>query len=84
MKHISDKEIELSMERFEKDGEWFDEHQEELQKKYMGKVIAIKEQKIIGVNRKLDDLLNEIKSKGLDPANVYIASIPKESVAYIL
>jgi len=47
MKQVSTTEIKLSMERFEKDGDWFCDRFNEFQKKYAGKVIAVKNQKII-------------------------------------
>ncbi|ODS35904.1 hypothetical protein BEH94_00135 [Candidatus Altiarchaeales archaeon WOR_SM1_SCG] len=84
MKQVSTTEIKLSMERFEKDGDWFCDRFNEFQKKYAGKVIAVKNQKIIVVTTKLDDLLKKIRSRGEDPADVYIDSIPEKGVAYIL
>jgi hypothetical protein len=84
MKSISDKEIELLMDNFERDGDWFEMHKKEFMKKHAGKVIAVKNRKVIGVKRKFTDLIDEIKRMGEDPACVYIEAIPKKGVAYIL
>ena len=82
--NISTKEIESILGKFKENEEWFDEHREELQKKYEDSVLAIKDRKVIKAGKKLDNLLQELEREGENPATVYIATILPKGTAFIL
>ena len=80
---ISIKEIKQSLDNFEEDGEWFYEHISDLQEKHEGKLVAIKDKKIIGVKERIETLLKDIEKKGIDFSSVYINFVPEKNMIYI-
>ena len=81
---MSDEEILRILEEYGKDADWFDEHYEELKKKYRDFIIAIKGRRVVAYGKSLSELIKKVEDAGLDPAYVYIAGFPPEGVGYIL
>ena len=69
---------------FEKNEEWFSEHYEEFEEKLAGKIIAIKDQKMIAVKAEVEEILKELESRNEDINSVYITAIPPKGTAFIL
>ncbi len=76
--------LKVLFEVHEKNEEWFSAHLKELEPKYRGKFLAIKDQKVIAAEENLEKLLATLKEKGIDLDLVFIASIPPKDVALIL
>jgi thymidylate kinase len=74
----------LLLENFEKEESHFDAHYEEFLKKYEDMVLAIKDQKVIDADKDLEKLLERLEKKGIDIRRVYLTSIPKKGIAFIL
>jgi len=68
----------------ERNSQWFDKHYDELQGKYVDRIIAIKNQNIIVAKKELGALLNELKHNNEDLSRVYITSIPPKGIGFIL
>ena len=77
-------EVGQSMETFENNLDWFNDNYNNLEKQYANKVLAIKNQKVIAVYTRLEDLLAYLKKKNEDVSSVYVGSIPAKGMAFIL
>jgi thymidylate kinase len=77
-------EEKLFLEKFEKEQSHFDAHYEEFLEKYEDMVLAIKDRKVIDADKNLEKLLERLEKKGIDIRLVYITSIPKKGIAFIL
>lgn len=84
MSMSEEEEFKLLLETFEKNWSWFSDHCEQLEKTYANKVLAIKDQKVIAVNAKVEGLLDQLKKKNVDVSTVYVGSIPPKGIAFIL
>jgi len=65
------------------DSQWVTENYDKL-RKYEGKVIAIKNQKIIQVSDTLEHLLKKLEEKKENSAFLLIEAIPPKGVSFIL
>lgn len=81
---LPEKDVKTLLETFEKNWNWFSDHYDQLEKKYADKVLAIKDQKVIAVSGKIEDLLAELEAKKEDISSVYIGTIPPKGIAFIL
>jgi len=83
---MMEEELRISevLKKFEENAKWVDENILEIQEKYEGKTIVVKDRKIIMVKASLDEALKELESKGEDIGSVYIETIPKKAIAFIL
>jgi len=69
---------------YDKDCQWIDEHYEELQEKFAGKAIAIKDGKVFHSDVDYLKFLKFLRDKGIDPTAICIEVFPEQDVAYIL
>lgn len=69
---------------YEKNAEWFNAKYAEITKKYEGKTVAVKDQRIVAVKATLDETLKEFELKKEDIGSIYIATIPEKAIAFIL
>ncbi|HLC31300.1 MAG TPA: DUF5678 domain-containing protein [Candidatus Nanoarchaeia archaeon] len=67
--------IELITET-EENIDWFNENYPQLQQKYAGTLIAIKNKTVVGIAKNAIDLLNALKEKSIDETEVLIEIIP--------
>jgi hypothetical protein len=51
---------------------------EELMKKFVGKWIAVKDEQVVAVSETHDEIMREIKQKGLDGIYVFYSPTEKE------
>jgi len=72
------------LKTFEQNAKWFSENYSEIVKKYEGKTVAIKDQRIVAVKATLDEVLKEFESGKEDITSIYIATIPEKAIAFIL
>ena len=72
------------MKTFEADFEWFSESYDELVDRYRGKVIAIRNKQVICYAEDMLELVEKLRKKGEDPANVFVTAIPSAGVSFIL
>jgi len=80
---MCDEEIKRSLDKFEEDGDWFYKHIADLQKEHEGKLVAVKDGKVIGVKKQIETLLRDIEKKGINVSNVYINFVPEKNMIYI-
>lgn len=71
-------------EKFEENESWFSTHFEEFEEKYRDVFVAVKDQKIIAIDKKLENLLEQLETRGEDISSVFITAIPPKGVASIL
>ena len=71
------------LKEYEKNALWFSEKYSEIAKKYEGKTVAVKDQKILTVKATLDETLKELETEE-DMGLIYIATIPQKAIAFIL
>jgi hypothetical protein len=79
-----DSEILERLKVAEEDSKWFSEKYEQLQAKYEGKVLAIKNKNVVGEAESVDELLDVVEKKGEDAAYLLIETIPSKDVSFIL
>lgn len=72
------------LEKSEEDNEWFSGKYIELQRKYEGKIVAVKEKKVICAADTVEELLEKLKEKGEDVGYLLIESIPPKNISFIL
>jgi len=72
------------LEEFEKDCRWFSDNYDKLEKKYLGKVVAVKGRKVIAVGESVEDLVKQLSEMDVDVGTVYMGTIPPKGVAFIL
>jgi len=65
------------------DSQWVTENYDKL-RKYEGKVIAVKNQKIIEVSDTIEHLLKKLEEKKENSAFLLIEAIPPKGVSFIL
>jgi len=70
------------LERLIEDSKWISENYEEL-RKYEGKVIAVKNKRIILASESILDLLNELEKKE-NAAYILVEAIPPKNASFIL
>lgn len=76
-----EEEVEMLLKANE-NSKFVDENFEQLSRKYPGKVIAVKNNKVVAVAKDTDTLMKKISQKDL--SSVFITSIPPRGVAFIL
>ncbi|OYT56001.1 MAG: hypothetical protein B6U77_00585 [Candidatus Hecatellales archaeon ex4484_218] len=81
---MDDSQILEILKRVEKDSRWLSENYEEIQSKYEGKIIAIKDSQIICEGNTMDEVLNKLEKKGENISFLLIESIPPKDVSFIL
>jgi len=81
---MEDSQILQILKVAEEDSKWFSEKYEELQGKYEGKVLAIKDKKVVGNAESVEELMDMVQKKGEDTAYVLIETIPPKDVTFIL
>jgi len=68
----------------EEDSKWFSEKYEQLQTKYEGRVLAIRNKNVVGDAESVHQLLDILQEKGEDAAYMLIETIPPKDVSFIL
>ena len=87
---MAEEEMELKMEEFEdikaieRDSKWLYENYDKYKEIYEGKLIAVKDEKILSVGDDMQELCNKIEEKGEDPRWIYVTSIPPKDIVFIL
>jgi len=87
LKHLTMLEEEIllkDLKDYEKNAEWFNAKYTEIVKKYEGKTVAVKGQRIVAVKATLDETLKEFELEKEDIGSIYIATIPEKAIAFIL
>jgi len=81
---MEDSEILQILKVAEEDSKWFSEKYEQLQTKYEGRVLGIKNKTVVGDAESVEELLNTVQKKGEDTAYMLIETIPGKDVSFIL
>lgn len=81
---MQDSEILQILKVAEEDSKWVSEKYEELQEKYEGRVLAIKNKSVVGNAESIEELLEIIKEKGEDASLILIETVLPKNVSLIL
>jgi len=73
-----------NLKDYEKNAEWFSANYLEIAKKYEGKTVAVKDQRIVAIKSTLDETLKKFELEEEDISSIYIATIPEKAIAFIL
>ena len=73
---MTEQELIQEFNELEADSNFISEKSLEFSQKYAKKFVAIKNQQIVAVGDEFEEVLNEIKQKGIDPSKVLIEYIP--------
>jgi len=84
VKETEDSEILRILKVAEEDSKWFSEKYEQLQTKYEGRVVAIRNKDVVGDADSVEGLLDVVQKKGEDIAYILIETIPGKDVSFIL
>ena len=71
-----EQELIQEFNELEVDSNFISEKSLEFSQKYARKFVAIKDKKIIAIGDNFENVLNDIKKKGIDPSRVLIEYIP--------
>ena len=63
---------------------WFSREYSKIQDKYKGKVVAVKDKKVIAYAESVEELLEELERAGEDPSSLLMEAVPPEDAPYIL
>jgi len=73
-----------SLKAMDRDSKWFGENFDEFKKRFEGKTIAVKDEKILSVGDDIQELINKLEEIGEDSRWIYVTSIPPKDVVFIL
>ena len=71
-------------EKFDRDVAWLSSHYEEIREKYEGKLIAVKNGKVILSADNIEELIRGLEEMNEDPALVLVSGVPSEEISFIL
>jgi hypothetical protein len=71
------------LQELRKDGEYLKGSYNRLKTQFENQYIAIKNQKVIGHNTDLNQLITSIKAKGLDPASILIEFLHPRDIVLV-
>jgi len=66
------------------DSMWVSEEYDELQRKYEGKILAVKNKNVICDADTMEELLNKLDEKGENAGFLLIETIPPKNISFIL
>lgn len=72
------------LETSEADSKWVSEKYDELQKRYEGKVFAVKNKTILSHADTIEELLSELEKKSENMGFLLIEAVPPRNVSFIL
>jgi hypothetical protein len=79
-----DDAVQQSLERFEQDGEYVQEHRQDLLRQYPDMCVAVYNQQVVGAAKTIDELVTQLKEAGLVPGHVYHEYLSYEEDLLIL
>jgi hypothetical protein len=66
-----DPEIKADMERYRADALYFDEHRDELLRRYPDRWVAVYLQSVVGAAKSMKQLVRQLQRKGIRPGRTY-------------
>ena len=73
---MTQQELIQEFNELEADSSFISKKMAEFSQKYAKKFVAVKDQQVIAIGDDFENVLNEIKEKGIDPSRVLIEYIP--------
>ncbi|MGI8550919.1 MAG: DUF5678 domain-containing protein [Dehalococcoidia bacterium] len=77
-------EVQQDLERFTADMAYFDDHRDDLLRRYPEQWVAVYNQLVVGANRQAEQLIMELKRQGIRPGRVYREYLSKNNILLIL
>ena len=77
-------EAQVLLEKFESNGEWLNEHYNEIYEKHRNEFVAVKDRKIIAHNPDFEVLLEELKTMKMDLREVLVEYISEKGYEIIM
>lgn len=70
--------------KFEESSKWFQSHIDDLRKNYENKFVAIKDKKVIGSSKDIEDIINRLEQKNEKPNEIIIELITPQNLKILL
>ena len=77
-------DVKTELQKFAKDGQFFDAHYEELLEKYPEQWVAVFDEQVVGAGFDFDQLLDDLKARGLPLGRTVIEKVTAENEVWIL
>jgi len=81
---MDDEQVLKILKRSEEDSKWLSRKYDELQSKYEGKILAIKDKNVICDANTVEELLSKLEEKGEDLGFLLIETVPPKNISFIL
>ena len=75
---MTEQQIIIEFKELESDSNFISEKVEEFSQRYAKKFIAVKDRQVVAVGDNFEMLIEEVKQKGFDPAQVLVQYIPSK------
>ncbi len=72
------------LSRFNQDVKWFQNNYEQLQRKYEGKFVAVKNKRVIGTDQDAERLIRKVRRKHGNTSSILVEEVGGRSVEYLL
>ena len=73
-----------TIDRFTADGDWLQEHREELLREHPDRWVAVYNQQVVAVAKDIQGLIRQLKRKGIAPWHAYRAYLAEHEPILIL
>ena len=77
-------ELQAQLQRFKRDTAYYEQHREELLEKYPEQWVAIFREKVVGASPDLDQLFDDLESKGVPLGQGLIEYLTRRNEVWIL
>jgi hypothetical protein len=77
-------QVQQEIERFEADGDYVQEHREELLRQHPERWVAVYNLQVVAVARNISTLVRQLKRKGIPPGHAYRAYLTENEPFLIL
>lgn len=77
-------DIQLRLQRFQRDVDYYQAHYEELLEQYPEQWVAIFQEKVVGASPDLEDLLNDLKQHGVPVESVLTEYLTHKDEIWLL
>ena len=74
----------IMLNGFEKDTLWLHSNLDKLRPRFENKFVAIKDKDIIASNERIEEVINQLQKKNINPAQIVIEFVHKKGVQLIL
>ena len=77
-------QVQAELQRFKKDTAYYEEHREELLKKYPDRWVAIYDEQLVGAAKVLNRLIAQLQKKGVPRGRAFVEYVTEKEDLLIL